>query len=109
MLWSFAVAIAHGAGLMLVPIYLGLCRPEELDAGHQAALALMGGNFAIAIAVAVVHAGAMIVSGGVLAVAVHAWLGLNFLSKSWFNLDMVWALSLITVGGIGLAATWSGA
>ena len=29
-LWSFAVAIAHGAGLMLVPIYLGLCREADL-------------------------------------------------------------------------------
>ena len=33
-LWSFAVAIAHGAGLMLVPIYLGLCRAADLDSGH---------------------------------------------------------------------------
>ena len=36
-LWSFAVAIAHGAGLMLVPIYLGLCRAGDLDGGHAAA------------------------------------------------------------------------
>ena len=36
-LWSFAVAIAHGAGLMLVPIYLGLCRQADLDRGHEAA------------------------------------------------------------------------
>ena len=34
-LWSFAVAIAHGAGLMLVPIYLGLCRTTDLDQGHR--------------------------------------------------------------------------
>jgi hypothetical protein len=34
-LWSFAVAIAHGAGLMLVPIYLGLCRTADLDKGHD--------------------------------------------------------------------------
>src|SRR5216117_1993125 len=36
-LWSFAVALAHGAALMLVPIYLGLCREAELDSGHEAA------------------------------------------------------------------------
>ena len=35
-LWSFAVAIAHGAGLMLVPIYLGLCRAADLDRGIAA-------------------------------------------------------------------------
>jgi hypothetical protein len=34
-LWSFAVAIAHGAGLMLVPIYLGLCRTTDLDKAHE--------------------------------------------------------------------------
>jgi hypothetical protein len=39
-LWSFAVAIAHGAGLMLVPIYLGLCRAADLNSGHEAAGAL---------------------------------------------------------------------
>ena len=105
-LWSFAVAMAHGAGLMLVPIYLGLCRVEELDGGHQAALDLMGGNLSMAIAVSVAHAAAMIISGGAIAVAVHAWLGLKFLSRSWFNLDIVWALSLILVGGLGLAAAW---
>ena len=106
-LWSFAVAMAHGAGLMLVPIYLGLCRVEELDAGHQAAYALMGGNLGIAVLVSVIHAAAMIASGGAIAVAVHAWLGLKFLSRSWFNLDIVWALSLILVGGLGLWAAWS--
>ena len=35
-LWSFVVAISHGAGLMLVPIYLGLCESAGLDSGHQA-------------------------------------------------------------------------
>jgi hypothetical protein len=103
--WSFAVAIAHGAALMLVPIYLGLCRPEESDAGHQAAASLMATNFATAIAVAVVHTLAMIVSGGVTAFVVYEWLGLSFISKSWFNLDAVWASSLILVGLISIAST----
>jgi hypothetical protein len=101
-LWSFAVAMAHGAGLMLVPIFLGLCRAEELDAGHTAAMNLMGGNVGMAVAVSVVHAAAMIVSGGAIAWAVFKWLGPQFISKSWFNLDLVWAVSLILVGGLGL-------
>ncbi len=103
-LWSFAVATAHGAGLMLVPIYLGLCRVEEVDAGHQAAAALISGNLIVAIMVSVVHAAAMIVTGGAVAFAVHQWLGLKFLSKSWFNLDAIWAASLVLIGGISLAA-----
>ena len=45
----------------------------------------------------------MIVSGGIVAFAVHEWLGLRFISKSWFNLDVVWALSLILVGTIGVS------
>ena len=102
-LWSFAVATAHGAGLMLLPIYLGICAAGEQDAGHQAAAALMRGNLGTAIAVSIVHATAMIVSGGIVAFAVYEWLGLRFISKSWFNLDVVWALSLILVGAIGVS------
>ena len=103
-LWSFAVATAHGAGLMLLPIYLGICAAGEQDAGHQAAAALMRGNLGTAIAVSIVHATAMIVSGGIVAFAVYEWLGLRFISKSWFNLDVVWALSLIFVGAIGVTS-----
>jgi hypothetical protein len=102
--WSFAVAMAHGAGLMLVPIYLGLCRVAELDAGHQAAYTLMRGNLLVAVAVSVAHTVAMIVSGGLIALAVHRWLGPQFISRSWFNLDIVWALSLVLVGVLGLIA-----
>ena len=103
-LWSFAVATAHGAGLMLLPIYLGICSAEEQDAGHQAAAALMRGNLQTAIAVSIVLAMAMVVSGGIVALAVHEWLGLSFISKSWFNLDVVWALSLIFVGAMGVTS-----
>jgi hypothetical protein len=59
-LWSFAVAIAHGAGLMLVPIYLGLCRTADLDRGHEAAGALIDANLSMAALVSVVHSVAMI-------------------------------------------------
>lgn len=101
-LWSFLVALAHGAALMLVPIYLGLCRAEP-DAGHKAAGDLMGGNLGVAALVAVVHSAAMIAAGGALAWAVHRWLGLGFLTRSWFDLERLWAASLILVGLIALA------
>jgi len=106
-LWSFAVATAHGAGLMLVPIYLGLCNTGEADAGHAAAGLLIAGNLATAVAVSIAHAVAMIGSGGLIAFAVREWLGLRFISQSWFNLDVVWALSLILVGALGLAGALS--
>jgi hypothetical protein len=102
-LWSFAVAIAHGAGLMLVPIYLGLCRGADLDRGHEAAGALIGANLGTAVMVSVVHSIAMIASGGLLAWLVYRYLGLKFLSRGWFNLDVTWAFSLILVGALSLA------
>ncbi|WP_249133215.1 MULTISPECIES: hypothetical protein [unclassified Bradyrhizobium] len=101
-LWSFAVAIAHGAGLMLVPIYLGLCREADLDKGHEAALSLINANLGMAGLVAVVHAIAMIAAGGCLAWLVYRYLGLKFVSRSWFNLDTSWAVSLILVGAVAL-------
>ena len=106
--WSFAVAMAHGAGLMLVPIYLGLCKAEELDAGHRAAMTLMAGTLTKAVVVSAVHAMAMIASGGLLALAVHRWLGPQFISRSWFNLDVVWAASLLLVGVLAVLGSWAG-
>jgi nitrate reductase NapE component len=102
-LWSFAVAIAHGAGLMLVPIYLGLCRAADLDNGHEAASALINANLVMALVVSAVHSVAMIAAGGFLAWLVYRYLGLKFISRSWLNLDATWAASLILVGALSLA------
>jgi hypothetical protein len=103
-LWSFAVAIAHGAGLMLVPIYLGLCR-ADLDKGHEAAGALINASLSTAVLVSVVHSVAMIMAGGFLAFLVYRYLGLKFVSRSWFNLDATWAFSLVLVGALSLAVS----
>ena len=100
--WSFAVAIAHGAGLMLVPIYLGLCRAADLDGVHEAASTLIGANLGMALLVSAVHTGAMIAAGGFLAWLVYRHLGTKFVSRSWFNLDATWAISLIVVGALSL-------
>ncbi len=101
-LWSFLAAMAHGAGLMLVPIYLGICGILQAGTGHAAAQTLMTGTAGIAVVVALAHTIAMTVSGGAIAIGVYHWLGLKFLSRSWFNLDLIWALSLILVGVISL-------
>jgi hypothetical protein len=102
-LWSFAVAIAHGAGLMLVPIYLGLCRASDLDRGDEAAGALINANLGMAVLVSVVHSVAMMMAGGFSAWLVYRYLGLKFVSRSWFNLDATWAVSLVLVGALSLA------
>ena len=107
-LWSFAVAIAHGAGLMLVPIYLGLCRASDLDKGHQAAGTLINFNLGMAVLTSVVHSASMIAAGGLSAWLVYRYLGLKFMQRSWFNLETTWAVSLILVGAIALAFSVTG-
>jgi len=107
MLWSFLIAIAHGAGLMLVPIYLGICKIERLDAGHEAASTLMTSNIMSALSVSIVHTAAMMVSGGIIAAIIYFWLGLKFLSSAWFNLDRIWAVSLILIGAISVYAAFA--
>jgi hypothetical protein len=102
-LWSFVVAIAHGAALMLLPIYLGLCRSSDLDRGHEAVGALINATLSMAVLVSVVHSFAMIMAGGSLAWLVYRYLGLKFVSRSWFNLDATWAFSLILVGALSLS------
>jgi hypothetical protein len=87
---------------MLVPIYLGLCQASDVDRGHEAAGALINANLGMAVLVSVVHSVAMVVAGGLSAWLVYRYLGLKFVSRSWFNLDATWAVSLILVGALSL-------
>lgn len=104
MLWSFLMASAHGAGLMLAPVYLDLCTQQHAGAvGHGAMEQLMGSGVVSAALVALVHTLAMIVTGGLIAWAVYRYLGLKLLRRAWFNLDLLWALCLVLVGGIAVA------
>lgn len=100
-LWSFAIAMAHGAGLMLVPIYLGLSSSAHM-AGHHPAGSIINANLGMALLVSVVHTLAMVLAGGLLAWLVYRYLGLKFVSQSWFNLDALWAMSLVLVGALSL-------
>ena len=52
--------------------------------------------------VSIAHTLAMTLSGAVKAVSVYIWLGLKFTSKTWFNLDAVWSISLVLVGVVSL-------
>jgi hypothetical protein len=100
--WSFLMATAHGAGLMLVPFALGLCATEASRHGHID----VGTGVATALLLALLHTAVMIVCGLALAWAVYRWLGLRFLSRSWFNLETVWAASLVLTGAVAAAMAW---
>ena len=97
-LWSFLMATAHGAGLMLVPIYLGLCGTHQ---GHAAMADLMRSGLATSVVVCAVHTLAMVMAGGVMAWIVYRHFGLRLLRAAWLNLDAAWAASLILTGAIG--------
>ncbi len=103
-LWSFLMATAHGAGLMLVPVMLGLCTDSVGAHGdHQALLELAGGSLGLTLFAATVHTAAMVLSGGTIAWVVYRYLGLGLLRRGWVNLDLLWAMLLIVVGSIALA------
>ena len=63
----------------------------------------------MAVLVAIAHSLAMLTAAGAIAWIVYRYLGVRFIAKSWFNLDGVWALSLIAVGAVSLTITLSGA
>ena len=102
--WSFLVATAHGAGLMLVPLVLGLCAPATASKDTHAGLmdALARSDLGAAVLVAAVHTLAMMLGGLALAWAVYRYLGLQFLRRAWFNLDLAWAGSLVLAGAAGI-------
>lgn len=109
--WSFLMATAHGAGLMLAPFMLGLCAQAPDDGGvaqahASVAAALSRSNLVIALAVAVVHTLAMVLAGLAVAWAVYRYLGLQFLRRAWINVELAWGLSLVAAGAAGMLTAW---
>jgi hypothetical protein len=110
--WSFLMATAHGAGLMLVPAMLGLCAtaPAAVDVatvselGHATVMNYLArSSVATAVLVAAVHTLAMMFAGMAMAWAVYRYLGLPFLRRFWLDLDLVWGWSLVIAGAAGIA------
>ncbi|MET0541629.1 MAG: hypothetical protein ABWZ88_07730 [Variovorax sp.] len=103
-LWSFLMATAHGAALMLLPILMGLCDAPAATASasvfdHASVMDLMRTSLGTAVVVSLVHTAAMIGSGLSAAWIVYRYLGLRALRSAWLNLEKVWALGLIASGG----------
>jgi hypothetical protein len=92
-LWSFLMANAHGAGLMLVPILVPLA-----SVGSHTGHAMPGASLGIAFIAVGLHTLAMLVVTGVMAIVIYEWVGLAFLRRGWVNLDRVWAGSLVATG-----------
>ena len=105
--WSFLMASAHGAGLMLFPILMdmpaGAHGMSLMHHHHIGAIAVHGHlSLAQAVAVVLVHTSAMLIVMGTVAIAVYQWIGLQILRSAWINLDTIWAIALIAAGLLSL-------
>ena len=97
-IWSFLMACAHGAGLMLLPVLLGMSGASEHHEMHAMAFPGLGTQV---LAVAVHTLGYLLFTGAA-AWIVYKRLGLSVLRKAWLNLDFVWATAVIATAGLML-------
>lgn len=99
-LWSFLMASAHGAGLMLVPVLLASAQAVPAADAHPvtgvvAAAAAGSGPTVVA---AAVHTAAMLVAMTGVALLVYDHLGVAVLRRAWLNVDLLWAVALVAAG-----------
>jgi hypothetical protein len=95
-LWSFFMASAHGAGLMLVPVLMPLGSHGAAHGQHLPA----GPSLGVSVAAVGVHTLAMLITTGLIAILVYEWVGLAFLRRGWLNLDRIWTAALVVTGAI---------
>jgi len=102
-LWSFVMASAHGAGLMLVPFFLqspaaaGEAHHHDAHQMHAWAFA----NFSapsLLIAAVLVHTLGYLLTTALVAIVVYEWVGVSILRRAWFNIDLIWMLALMITG-----------
>jgi len=101
-LWSFVMASAHGAGLMLVPFFLP--SPAGEPSHHHEAHQMHAWAFAnfsapsLLIAAVVIHTLGYLVITALVAIVVYENLGVAILRHAWFNIDLLWMLALMITG-----------
>lgn len=89
--WSFLMASAHGAGLMVLPVVLQMAPAHHM---HGAGMTGVGATL--------VHTLGYLTVTAAVAIVVYQKVGLAILRKAWFNLDLVWAVALIATGCVAL-------
>jgi len=96
--WSFLMASAHGAGLMVVPVLLGSGTVEAAErmAGHHQMTASV--SPLVGMIASLVHTAAYLAITGALAWVVYRKLGLSLLRKTWFNFNLLWGVALVITG-----------
>jgi hypothetical protein len=99
--WSFLMSTAHGAGLMIAPVILGL---QASSNSHDDMAMLSGGQMDIAAVGIAVHVLAMVAVMGAIAYFVYARVGLQILRRAWLNTDQVWAGAFVLAGLVTLTS-----
>jgi hypothetical protein len=94
--WSFLMASAHGAGLMVLPLVLGAAAPPRCT------LHAVGAGASSVVWATIVHSSGYLAVSATVALVVFEKLGVGLLRKAWFNLDLVWAVALIVTAVV----TW---
>jgi len=89
--WSFLMASAHGAGLMVLPVVLQMAPMHHM---HGAEMTGLGATL--------VHTLGYLTVTATVAIVVYQKVGLAILRRAWFNLDLVWAVALIATGAVAL-------
>jgi hypothetical protein len=99
-LWSFIMASAHGAGLMLVPFFLGSPTVHDPHGSHHVtAFAKFSAPSLLAASVAVHTLGYLLMTA-LVAIVVYEKLGVAMLRRAWFNIDLVWMTALMVTGAL---------
>jgi hypothetical protein len=111
-LWSFLMSSAHGAGLMLFPVLLGLpagaaaaatAATAHAEVGGEPHLHLAGSGITGAmvvqdLAAVTIHTAAMLLVMAAVAAVVYEKVGLAVLRRAWVNFDVVWAAAIVGAG-----------
>lgn len=101
-LWSFLMATAHGAGLMVLPLVLGMATHDAGALAHHAPT--LAGSALAGVGATLVHGAGYLIVTALAAVVVFEKLGVGLLRKAWVNLDLIWALALMTTAVLTLVA-----
>jgi hypothetical protein len=93
--WSFIMAVAHGAGLMVAPMLVEIANTT----GHQGSALDAGAGLVLGVGL---HTAAMLTVMAIVAAVVYRKLGLKILRQNWINFDLIWAVALLVVGTTAL-------
>jgi hypothetical protein len=94
--WSFLMASAHGAGLMVLPLVMAT--PPEPALHHMSMMSFIPSVEWSGLLATLVHTAGYLLVTGIIAVIVYEKVGVQFLRKAWVNLDLIWAVALIITG-----------